>query len=308
MIAIKPVSKNTTPIRRGNDMAIVTCHFNWGGYTRPRQNLRRFIRQQINQDLPLFGLELSITDEFITNGLPNWFQIKATTRNQCFQKEALINLLVNKFIPQEFTKIAWLDHDVEFSNQNWYKETSLALDYIKVVQPFTKALWTDNVGKISASAPAICIDGPQKVWRGHPGFAMASRRELFTEYGGLYSLCPLGHGDTLFACSIFDKPLFKSTEEGAGISNDDSHYLSWRNKVISYVNNSIGTINGDCYHEFHGHRNDRRYATRIKDYFPSYKHGDVFINNLGILEFHNRITNTQINRILQYFKDRKEDG
>ena len=110
-------SKNT------KDMAVITCHFNWGGFINPVRNLHRFIRQMQIDNIPLFGVELSLTDKFETSGIEGWKQIKVEKENVFFQKEACLNL-AEKMVPKEFTKIAWIDCDLMFTNKNWYNDAS----------------------------------------------------------------------------------------------------------------------------------------------------------------------------------------
>ena len=289
------------------EMAIVACHFNWAGFIQPKRNLHRFIRSM--KDYPLFGIELSLTNEFETTGIEGWKQITVNWNNVCFQKEALINKTVKELIPAQYTKIAWIDADVSFSNKNWYRDTCIALDYNNVIQMFDTGVWTDSMGRICDKQKAVFVSGPSdKAWVGHPGFALAAKRELWN-HGGLYSECPIGHGDTIFAYTLFETHLTESAKLGIGFVKDSEckKYTDWRKSINNYVKRSVSYIKGECIHEWHGDKKDRQYVKRsvvIENFRSEY----VYLNKEGILELTNDISLEQIQKILNYFKERKEDG
>lgn len=292
------------------DLAIVTCHFNWHGFSNPKRNLHRFLRQ--NAHLPVYGIELSLTTEFETSGMPNWTQIQVGYQNVCFQKEALINKLVKEIVPSSFTKIAWIDADVFFTNRDWYKEASIALDYVKVIQLFDTAVWTNRQGREFERFPALAVNGPiENAWTGHPGFALAANRELW-DHGGLFAKAPVGNGDTVFLYTLFKKKLPSVTKDGIFFSSLDSEYdspeyLAWQESINNYVNGSIGYISGECIHEWHGDKHNRKYGER-KKFLEGKTEKDIFINNQGILEFRASFGMDAMQGILNYFKERQEDG
>lgn len=286
-------------------MAIVVVHFNWAKYNKPVENLFWFLRE--NSHLPVFGIELSLGD-FETKGLDNWIQIHASNDNVCFQKEALINLLVSK-LPEEYTNIAWIDHDIYFENKNWYEEAQSALERFDVIQLFEKASWTDIRGKISNSKDCFIKRRHEEIfWNGHMGFAWAAKRKaLFNNCGGLYPVCPLGGGDGAFAVAIANRDMDHGDRALAlmGLLAEPNYpiYKEWKQRINKNIK-SIGYINGTVIHKYHGQIENRKYMERsaiIPDFKPS---RDMMFYG-GILKFTPGFKRQK--QVLQYFLDRKED-
>jgi len=310
-------------LRHRNDMAVITCHFNWSGYKRPVCNLNRFIRYMESKQIPVYGVELSLTGEFATKNNENWLHIRCKENNILFQKECLLNL-AEKMVPPEYTKIAWFDHDVFLDNDTWYDEVSFALDSKQIVQVFETCYWTTETGTIAKELPAMCKFPPKEdQWTGHPGFGIAARRTMWgPDIGGLYPYCPLGHGDTTFMYSIFEMPISVHTQIGVGLHNcpDFAPYHKWYNNIVDFAAGKpigsgegkgayklVGYAQGNCIHEWHGDIFNRSYVDRafLMTWYNPSKH--IFINEQGILELRNTpLTWTRM--IQKYFMDRREDG
>ena len=126
-------------------------------------------------------------------------------RDVMWQKERLLNVAIEN-VPLEFTKIAWLDCDLLFANENWAGETSRLLDRYPVVQPFETVVrlprgviriqadgerWT-SFAAAYAKHPHALLTG-DFVEHGHTGFAWAARREILASHG-LYDGCVAGSG------------------------------------------------------------------------------------------------------------------
>lgn len=309
--------------RHRNDMAVITCHFNWSGYKRPVANLNRFIRYMESRQIPVYGVELSLTGNFATKGNENWLQIKCKEENILFQKECLLNL-AEKLVPQKYTKIAWFDHDVFLDNETWYDEVSFALDHKQIVQVFEYCYWTTEIGTIAKELPAMAKHPPvESSWTGHPGFGIAAKREMWgPKIGGLYPYCPLGHGDTVFMYSIFEVPISMHTQIGVGLNNcpDFPPYHEWYKNIVDFAAckpvgsgegkgavKLVGYAQGNCIHEWHGDIFNRSYVDRaflMTWYNPS---KNIFINGQGILELRNTPA-TWSHMIQKYFIERREDG
>ena len=315
--------KKKPKMRNRDDLAVITCHFNWSGYKRPVSNLNRFIRYMESKQIPVYGVELSLNGNFATKGNENWLQIKCKESNILFQKECLLNL-AEKMVPEKYTKIAWFDHDVFLDNETWYDELSFALDHKQIVQTFENCYWTTETGTVAKELPAMCKFPPtEDSWTGHPGFGIAAKREMWhPEIGGLYPYCPLGHGDTTFLYSIFEVPISIHTQIGVGLNNcpDFAPYHKWYNNIIDFsAGKPIGSgqgkgapklisyIQGNCIHEWHGDIFNRSYVDRaflMTWYNPS---KNIFINEQGILELKN-VPSTWTRMIQKYFMERREDG
>lgn len=300
------------------DMAVLTCYFNWIGYKSPQKNLKNFIAYMEEQQVPLYGVELSLTDDFNTKNLKNWKQIKVTSDSICFQKEACINLLVND-VPSQFTKIAWIDADLKFVNKNWYSETSKKLEKYKLVQMFSEYLVSDRDGKvIKKDKSLMSLGGPNREklnvtegrrLGGPPGGAWAARREMW-QHGGLYPYGIVGGGDCLFICTVFEMHDINFVKTVAGLFGKNENckkFDNWKKTLIPYINKSVSYIDGGIIHDWHGEPNNRAHSTRHELYNDINIDENVEINSDGVICLKNTADDVKA-RILAYFNSRKEDG
>lgn len=297
------------------DMAIIVVHFNWCKYINPTRNLNRFLRQMDMEDLPVYGVELSLNDNFETKNRKNWINIKVDVQNVCFQKEACINL-VEKNIPQSYRKIAWIDPDLHFTNKNWYRETSEKLNTHKLVQMYSEGYGTDRYGRISRRHPSIMAmygKVPMDYWfrhPGHPGGAWGAQRE-FWQNGGLYPYCIMGGGDTVFVYTIFDYNFANEVYSLLGICGDNifAPYAEWKNKIKKYIGpEDITYINSAFIHEWHGDSANRNYNLRHNIAKTIDMTKNVRLNEQGIIELYDIKKKSIYDGIYGYFKGRDEDG
>lgn len=297
------------------DMAIIVCHFNWCKYINPSRNLNRFLRQMEMENVPVYGIELSINDKFETAGRENWINIKVGVQNICFQKEACINL-VEKKVPKKYKKIAWIDPDLHFTNKNWYRETSEKLNTHKLVQMYSDGYGTDRYGRISRRHPSImAMYGivPMDYWfrhPGHPGGAWAAQRE-FWDNGGLYPYCIMGGGDTVFVYTLFDYTFSNDTYSALGLCGEEvfKPYVEWKERIKKYVTpKEITYVNNSFIHEWHGDSVNRNYNLRHNIVKTIDITKNVRLNEQGIVELFNIKKKSIYDGILGYFKGRDEDG
>ena len=213
-------------------LAIITCHYNWFGFERPRDNLRRFLES--TKGLPIFGVEAQLPDHPMqTTGLPGWQQITAAQDQVMMQKECLLNIAA-ALVPNHFDALAWVDADILFDNKDWFEQTARALDAFPVVQPFAQAHWLARDGSVEQERPSIGKE-PDLLYRcvAHPGFAMAARRALWTQRrGGLYEHLVVGNGDVGFAAAVLS-----SDQPGHIVMNPAlrSHYDAWATPIKAWI-------------------------------------------------------------------------
>jgi len=295
------------------DLAIAVCHFNWCNYVNPVRNLNRFLLRAEIEGLPVFGMEFALHENFETKNRQNWKQVKVGQENICFQRESCINLL-EKSIPSQFTKIAWIDPDLHFTNINWYEETSRKLDKFKLVQLFDSYIPTDRYGRYMVEIPSMMKMGgptkkiPGKVHIGQPGAAWAARRE-FWSHGGLYHYSVMGGGDTALIYSLYDEINDPSIMEMSGVFdiNHPRLYRNWKDPLTAYVNKEVSHVSGKIIHEWHGDRPGRNYGKRYNLIKGVDRDKCLQIGNNGITEIIN-VEQDVYNKILDYFKVRNEDG
>ena len=284
-------------------LALITSHFNFANYERPRQNLWRFNLQMRSFGYPLYGVEAYLPDqEPFTAGWVNWKQVMVGADQIMFQKEALLNL-AETIVPSEYDKIAWLDADIWFQNMKWFETTEKLLDEFKVVQLFETSYYCCQGGTPFLNLPAF-VTHFTTIPNSQPGFAWAARRDLWKSYGGLYANAILGSGDLVAAAAIVGKvDIHKES-----IVTDFSAYQKWHQNITTWVKNKYSVVPGAIFHEWHGSRNDRNYCkrheiTRNVDLVSAIEKADnQLLTWTALAPMEVRL------KVRQYFLDRKEDG
>lgn len=292
-------------------MAVILYHFNWCKFYTPTRNLHRFIRQMRIQEIPVYGIELSLDEKFETTGMNNWKHITVTKENICFQKEACINIVVNT-LPDNITKIAWIDHDLMFANQRWYTDASEKLETFKVVHLFSEYTFTEKFGRKQDWSFSVVRSNalPRKAPNpmGARGCAWAARRELWNN-GGLYPFCFLGGGDSLFVSVILN--FFETIDKHVvGLTHNEKFelFLQWKQKINNYIKpEDVSFINGEIIHEWHGDKDDRQYKSRYDLMYNLDISKILSLDQNGLIRI-NDSSNTICDKILNYFQSRNEDG
>jgi len=311
-------------MRERDDLAVIVCHFNWCGYKRTDQNLMRFLRQMEALNIPVYGAEASLTGEYFTKGNRNWKHIKAHRNNMCVQEEALLNI-AETMVPEKYTKIAWIDHDILFMNPYWYDITSMALDELNLVQIFEDCHWTDSRGRAFLEAKSMLslgdpteelIDTRKPIVPGYragpqTGFAYAASRSLWHEGGKLYPYNFWTGGDRAQLFGVVSPEPSEASLKNSYLTDipDFKPYLEWKQKFYKFINGKTGYIKGTIYHEYHGELINRGYGSgekRNRDFGFNMKE-NIFLNQSGLLEFRNP-PEGWYEFIERYFKDRKEDS
>lgn len=239
--------------------ALITCHYNWFGFERPRENLRRFL--EATTGLPVYGVEAQLPGHPMqTEGLPRWLQVVATQGQVMMQKERLLNM-AEQLVPDEYKALIWVDADVIFESPDWFKMTARALDVAPVVQPFAACRWLSREGLPIMQLAGIGAQ-PEKLHRcqAHPGFAMAARRSLWRAAGGLYDSMVVGNGDVGFASAVLHDAGCAHVQMSPEMA---THFELWRAGVKKWL--KTGTMHhvpGIASHLWHGDIGQRRYAER----------------------------------------------
>lgn len=293
-------------------LTVITCHFNWQGYERPRQHLHRFLRQMQALQVPVYGVEAVLPGQVPqTQTMSGWCQVVADQQRQIlFQKEALLNL-AEKLLPDHVDKIAFIDADVWMSNPHWVRETALLLDHFPMVQPFGQALWTGREGAIIRQAESVASRRQIIATGAHPGFGMAARRELWRSCGGLYPWMILGGGDMAIAAAALN---LKPVQENIGLCTavtfaaDSELFAPWYEAVARWTGGRIASTPGDCVHEWHGERKHRAYAQRHELLPGLISNRHLRIASNGLIEWTEEAPDSFIKAAQDYFARRREDG
>lgn len=277
------------------DMAVCFVFFNPAKSKRLLMNYLYVNNVYKSAGLPVFTIELVF--EGSEPEIPHAHHVRGSS--YMFHKERLCRLL-EKRIPQKYTKLVFLDADVLFEDPLWYWKTSEALEEHDVVQPFSKAHWLDltytNV-ELSRET-AVKMIGPYWDFKYHPGFAWAFRREWYQEIG-FFDWAISGSGDTLSCAKWMNKKFhmnFKSLPNA--MKREYAGYLKKHGPRIS-------CIEGNAFHLYHGSRKNRQYAERHKLLdIPEHIEDMITLNKYGVYEWKDMKWNQVF---LDYFKTREDD-
>lgn len=267
---IKPLFTPRPTAQLRDDLAVVSCYYNFGNYDTSRRNLLRFVRQMGRDGVRVYGVEAYLAGERpLTSHLPGWKQIELTDRQVLWHKESLLNLAEKELVPLNISNLVFMDADVWYDEPNWADKVIKSLRERPVVQPFETAVWTGRDGQEVRHKPSAALAGLQN-WAGHCGFAWAMRREVLKDIGGLFDLGLLGGGDHMlaFAC-LHEKPMEEMakrqilsaiTLESDGVISEA--YSRWAAGLYAWTGGHVGWIEANLYHEWHGELVHRQYHAR----------------------------------------------
>ncbi|HYD47870.1 MAG TPA: glycosyltransferase, partial [Terriglobales bacterium] len=262
--------------RSAGDLWLITTYFNPAGYRRKRQHYRRF-REPIDAGgLPLLTVECAFGDRpFDLPAGEDVLQLRG--RDVLWQKERLLNLAIAR-LPPSCTKVAWLDSDICFENEQWAALASAALERVPLLQLFEQAVLLppdatefDGAGQIISSYAAVAAANLSLArsgeWEqhGHTGYAWAAQRDLLTRHG-LYDRFVLGGSDHAIAhaaCGAWDSPCLQRRWRANAAQERD--FLCWAEKFHQEIDSRIGFVPGAVLHLWHGSESDRRYESRHQD-------------------------------------------
>jgi len=268
----------------------VTTFFNPVKYKNKIYNYKKFRRSSKNQGLKLLAVEAAFNNEpfeLTKDDADILIQVRITSA--LWQKERLLNIGF-KNLPADCDKIAWIDNDVVFTNNNWVKETCELLQSYCVVQPFqhsirlpkdidyvipekinffdkidTDGYKTFGAGcRIAQLSPSILRRSMH--FYGHTGFAWAARREVFQK-NGFFDQIILPASDMLIARAFFESDDFENNEEVESYVINDAckkSFLKWAKEINKIVKGSVYFTVGDIMHLWHGAQSDRSYSVLLK--------------------------------------------
>jgi hypothetical protein len=293
------------------DWAILSCHFNFAQYQRPIDNLGAFCDWCYGNRLPLFMTELCFHDAIpvLPQGHPHVLHSRLLDNGVMFQKEALLTQLAHEVgVPKMF----FCDADVVYSDPVCFSQAAWLLEHARLVQPFSRAIWTDAHG-----APYCHKDSTAFAWLGknrdhsldpryfHPGFAFGLTREFFRQVGGLYGCQITGTGDVaLFQAAL--APLLPAPIKG------QSYYTApsppdWKDRVCRFVDGRVAAATGDAIHWFHGGTKARAYDQRhhLLSQFDAGR--DLALDPISGLPTWTEAGKPLQEEMMKYFRSRQED-
>lgn len=292
-----------------NDTCVALCYFNPLNYKNPKENLDIVLQTLKNSNIPYYTIELLYPNQ--EPSIKDATKIvRANTVN--FSKENLWNLL-EKDIPDKYSKIIFIDADIKFSNPNWFNLSSRKLEACHVIQPMD-VVYRDLVDKYKeyviidnqeckySVAHAITKKGTACPMKNHPGFAIGINRDFLHKINGFFEYGLLGSGDTLFWSAISN--YYASVAERFLIKRNDIgiKYYEYKLNIFKQIPHiRIGVVFDNLsVHLYHGKLSNRKYCER-ETYLSDDGYNNFFTNEYGVIEIIGE------DNMIQYWKDRKED-
>ncbi len=302
----------------------ITCYFNPCGYRRRAINYRTFQR---HLQIPLLTVELSFDGRFELQEHDADTLIQLRAADVMWQKERLLNVGI-RALPAECDRVAWIDCDIVFEDEQWPAAANAALDRHLVVQPFeiSKELPPDAVtGTIDFERtylvcrslacglatgevkPGIMLAPDKRGLGSMDGLAWAAHRDLLERHG-LYDACVVGGGDGAIAAGVvgnfqdfIDYLLLNARRR--------EHFLAWARPFYDAVRGDLGYSPGTIFHLWHGDLKDRHYRERRMGFaeFDFDPYTDIAIDRGGPWKWSSG--KPLMHRFVrEYFDSRFEDG
>lgn len=280
-----------------NDMIIVFAYFNFGNSVRIAQNAL-FVKNMFDKaEIPYYIGEVCIKNEpFFFQEAPN--VVRFTTNSYMFYKENIFNL-IEKSVPNKFTKICMIDFDLFFDDVNWYDKLSIELDDVDICQPFNTAYWLNANFRTFQKKKSSFVRAD--IHTGHHGFAWGFKRDFIKSFG-LPQYNVLGSGDTELVHMI--------------TNTCNIHTMTYIPIELTFFfpkDTKTSFLDISIYHLYHGSLKNRYYVNRHKVITNFLKKKgllftDILVtNSIGLLEWEENIRN-EINDILkEYFLQRRDD-
>jgi hypothetical protein len=301
----------------------ITAYFNPAKYRNKLKNYHIFREKSKSQGLNLITIELAFNDHPFELGNDDSeiiIQIRGNNNNILWQKERLINIGIEN-LPSECTKFAWLDADIIFEDNDWIRKAADHLNNYNIIQLFDEVVFLeknklsaprkDNIKKTNihyrpnSSSPGIASTFKnQNNFSGHPGFAWAARKEIFSS-SGLFDRNPLNCSDGLMFYAFSNHKYLFSKYLSQNVIKD---FLAWSIQVQHNADGKINYLPGKIYHLWHGNEKNRLYGSLNKILtelsFDSNK--DITIDNNKLFSWTSNNPKLK-KKIFNYFKIRNEE-
>lgn len=261
----------------------------------------------------LYVVELAYGNQkFYITDSKNKRHLQLRTQTPLWHKENMINLAVEKLLPEKWQTMAWIDGDLEFESESWAIDTLKILNGSKdIVQLFSHCDDMDKDGLTMRTFNSFGYQFAKKnkysgtganFW--HPGYAWACTRKAYEKMGGIYDLAILGSGDNVMAMAYIQNVMKSANENYSEAYLDSIRAFEERVKGLR-----IGYVPGVIRHHYHGSKVNRKYTERwellIKHGYDPSIH--VKKNTDGILVPTKSCPREFLKDIMKYFEERKED-
>jgi hypothetical protein len=293
-----------------NDTAVVVAYFEPCPSDVTANNFWRVCRSILSAGASLFTVELVraqpgaiLRSAKLAAEMPAEHCFVYTSNHLMFHKENLLNLAAKR-IPQQYTKLCFVDADIIFSNLNWYTLVSANLEKYDIVQPMDWCEFLDcnddvirHETMVGKPPVAMLLQRNEEIRldRYHCGFSWAFRREVFDALGGFYDRALSGSGDSAFTYAITKSNNARCLAGYKNWAPIDSQYFV----APSYMNYSTNAqrlsltfnyvTNNTARHLFHGSTDIRGYgdarAKHLPAIVPETGEYPVYYRDDGLLEW-----------------------
>jgi len=271
-----------------NDLAAITCFFSYARNSYAIKRYKEFRANLRRQGVTLYTIELAFNDEpFLLRDWDGWgadtsgVYLRYRSDTVLWHKEALLNSLVKR-LPPRIKKIAWLDSDIFIHDDNWASKVSNLLDEYRLLQigstyRFLKESNLDSgVFDETECRPFKTMGYGFQNDKGnrhdfkkyHVGLAWAASRDFFNKVG-LFDHDPTGAGDLITyysSAGLMDHPSTSWWTKDIYAENCESIMPlvnKYSAKAYEYVQGSIGYLDADVVHRYHGPMSRRGYLSRL---------------------------------------------
>jgi len=259
-------------------LPVVTVRFNPRRYQVPEDNFRRFEKHMADSGVPLYVVELALAGRPFTcteAGNPRHLQLRSDHIG--WWKERLINLGVQRLLPADWTKFAWIDADVIFERPDWASETLYALDHHPILQPWSQATDRGPQGQHlkqhagfgwcwqrlkRGGDKGVTTTGGSYGGTWHSGYAFAATRRFYDAIGGLPDFMVMGSADRELFCACIGE-----IEKRIVFAPDTSYATMMRilqERAMAAGGLNLGYVEGGITHLYHGPKARRGYGDRFK--------------------------------------------
>ena len=318
---IKNAIKNNKPIEEKLHMIICVSNAIQyeSRYILAKKFIKRIEKEEKNVILYIVELAYDLPGKnpqkfFITKkSNPRHLQLRTNTP-PLWHKENLLNIGINKLLPNTWKAICWADADIIFEDTKWATNTLKVLNGTSdIVQNFHLCVDMDadeNAMSIFSGFGYQYINkrpyqkGGNSLTQWHPGYVWSCTRKAYEQMGGLIDVGICGAGDNHMSLSWINngiKSLHENVSDG------------YKQSILEYQERcqglTIGYVPGVISHEFHGKKSDRKYNERwlllVKNKYNPYEH--ITYNKDGLLIPTKNCPQKLLNDIYNYFCSRNED-
>lgn len=254
----------------------ITCSFN---PVRTRQRIENYHRFRSALTVPLATIEATFNGHAELTGRDADLYVRVNDAAVLWQKERLLNLLVQR-LPPQCKYVAWLDGDVLFEDPDWPRQAVNALDHYPLVQLFSSLHYQEHdaarphdgmrvesvaaaVRRGQAPTEALACVTSRKDGAPSPGMAWAASRELLQQHG-FFDGCVIGGGDTAMACAAYGVAEVAMRLHHMN-DRQRQHYGDWAARLHPVVRGRVGALDGEIRHLWHGSLEGRRAGQRHVD-------------------------------------------